>query len=522
MKLKDMKISTQLRIGMSVIILFVAILGATAWFQANDLWQETKGLYEHPLTVRRALDKLTIDILTMHRDMKDLVMADNEQERQSIILDIDTHEAEATKQFDILYDRYLGPRKDIEEARSAFVLWKAIRVETIRLLGAGKTTEAVRRTKSSGIGGGHVEKLLGEIQDMSDFAKVRGDKFYADAQKEKDALMIRLWIVFGAILLLTLGVSYLLLRNIRKPLQELTSLTEQFGQGKLDARSHYVSANEFGNLAVSYNALAETVQSEWQSRESAARIAEVMLKQEDMRDFCKALLKNLLTETGSQIGAIYILNEQKTDFEHFESLGLAGSGRASFSATGFEGEFGAALATGQIQHISDIPSDSRFTFASVGGDFKPREIITIPISGEGEIAAVISLASIRGYSPPAVRLVKEIWYVLTARWNGVLSFRKIRVFAEQLERQNQELQAQQEELEAQAEELRKQTEELQQQNVELDQQRQAVEEANRLKSQFLSNMSHELRTPLNSVMALSRVLMMQAKTKLSAEEVNYL
>ena len=35
-------------------------------------------------------------------------------------------------------------------------------------------------------------------------------------------------------------------------------------------------------------------------------------------------------------------------------------------------------------------------------------------------------------------------------------------------------------------------------------------------------MSHELRTPLNSVMALSRVLIRQAKDKLSEEELNYL
>ncbi len=529
MKLKDLKIGTQLKIGMGAILLFVALLGAVAWYQAESLWQETEGLYKHPLMVRRALDKLTVDILSMHQNMKDLVLSVNDQERQSAIRDIATREAEAIQQFDILYDRYLGDRKDIDEARTALAQWKSIREETIRLLRAGKNVEAANRTKSSGVDGSHMEKLMDEIQDISDFAKNRGDQFYAAAKKEKDALMGRLGMVLGVILLLTLGVGYLLLKNIKKPIKELAAAADLFRQGKMDVRSGYASANEFGTLAASFNALAETVQTEWQSRESATRIAEVMLQQEDMRAFCQALLKDLLTETGSQIGAIYILNEEKTDYEHFESIGLAPAGRTSFAATSFEGEFGAALATGQIQRITDIPVDARFTFATVGGDFQPREIITIPISGNGEIAAVISLASIRSYPASAVRLVKEIWYVLTARWNGVLSFRKIRAFAEQLEQQNMELQSQQEELEAQAEELQKQSEELQkqteellEQNAELGQQRLAVEEASRLKSQFLSNMSHELRTPLNSVMALSRVLMMQTRTKLSDEEVNYL
>ena len=49
-----------------------------------------------------------------------------------------------------------------------------------------------------------------------------------------------------------------------------------------------------------------------------------------------------------------------------------------------------------------------------------------------------------------------------------------------------------------------------------------VEEANRLKSEFLSNMSHELRTPLNSIMALSNVLITHAKNKLDDDENNYL
>ena len=304
MKLKDLKIGTQLKIGMGAILLFVALLGAVAWYQAESLWQETEGLYKHPLMVRRALDKLTVDILSMHQNMKDLVLSVNDQERQSAIRDIATREAEAIQQFDILYDRYLGDRKDIDEARTALAQWKSIREETIRLLRAGKNVEAANRTKSSGVDGSHMEKLMDEIQDISDFAKNRGDQFYAAAKKEKDALMGRLGMVLGVILLLTLGVGYLLLKNIKKPIKELAAAADLFRQGKMDVRSGYASANEFGTLAASFNALAETVQTEWQSRESATRIAEVMLQQEDMRAFCQALLKDLLTETGSRTGPV--------------------------------------------------------------------------------------------------------------------------------------------------------------------------------------------------------------------------
>lgn len=515
MKFNDLKIKTQLGIYLGLICLFVLILGVIAWVDVESLWRNTEGLYSHPFQVRRAVGDIKADIIAIHREMKDLVLAKSREDKQKAIQNIDAYEGDAHRQFDILNDRYLGPKRDIDEAHSAFVRWKAIRDHTIELINEGRTEEAADRTRSSGVGGGAFEKIMGLIQKVSDFAQSRADDFFQGAEKNKDSVFLRLKIVISAIFTLSIGVGYLLLKGIRSPLNELTSVTEQYRQGNLAARSGYVSSNEFGSLSASFNDLAETIQSETQSRQNAAKISEVMLREEELRPFCRSLLKSLMEQTDSQIGAVYLLDDQKTDFQHFESVGLSNPGRQSFSAQKLEGEFGAALATGQIQRVTDIPADTRFCFHTVSADISPREIMTIPIFSANEAVGMISLASVKGYDEAAVKLMNDVWNVMTARLNGVLVFRRVQEFSEKLQIQNTELENQKRELALQADELTEQ-------NMELDMQKKQLDQANRLKSSFLSNMSHELRTPLNSVIALSGVLIRRLKGSIPEEEHGYI
>jgi len=518
MKLNDLNIGTQLRLGLGTILVFVVVLSILAWLQTDRLWQEAQGLYEHSLQVRRAVGEIRASILTMHREMKDLCLLEDDRERESVLQIIDARETDARREFDVLYDRYLGPRSDIDEAHRAFVQWKVIRDETLRLRREGKAAEAQSRTRQTGVGGSHVNKLLGVIEKISEFSRTRSDTFYRDAQQHKQVLDLRLAVVASVILLLALLIAASLERSIRIPLSDLVTATDQYRQGNMDARSRYLSTNEFGILATSFNTMADTIQVEMNVKARAAELAGVMLREIEARAFCRELLKGLLQHTGSQIGAVYLLNPQKTAFEHFDSIGLSPGKRTSFSATEAEGEFGAALATGRIQRSAEISADTRFTWAAVSGDFQPREIITIPLlvgPQTSEVSAVISLASVRSYDAVTIRLVEDVLRTLSARMNGVLAYRQIQEFAERLEFQNRELEAQKRELAAQ-------TGELAAQNTELEMQKRQLAEASRLKTVFLANMSHELRTPLNSIIGLSSVLNRRLRGAIPDEEYGYL
>lgn len=97
---------------------------------------------------------------------------------------------------------------------------------------------------------------------------------------------------------------------------------------------------------------------------------------------------------------------------------------------------------------------------------------------------------------------------------------------EEIQRQNQELLRAMAELRKREEELVQLNQELEDTNrgvvalyAELDEKASSLQQANELKTRFLSNMSHEFRTPLNSVLSLSRMLLSRLDGDLTPEQV---
>ncbi len=515
MNFKNLKVGTQLKIGMGIIIFLVIILGITAYYQTKILHKQTETLYNHPLQVRRALGILNSDVLQMNRLAKDFIITENKEEIAAIVSKINIHKENAYKQLDILYEKYLGNKSDIDSVKIAFIALNSMREDNIRLLYDGNKAEVIKRMKFNGITNLQVEYLLSKIDVISNFAINKAATLYNNSLRVNNLINTQLFILTFSILLITVFIVFYLIKSINKPINELILASNAFKNGDYTVRSSYVSKNEFGNLSESYNALSETIEFDLKVNSKTNLIISEILKTDEPLKFSHLFLNLMLEHTHSQIGAIYLLDFDKKNFEYFDSIGLNDHIIKEFSAASPIGEFGKSLSSKKIEVISNFPDNTDFNFISVSGVIKPKQIINIPILSQNEVVAIISLASMSNYSKLSLRLINELYGIVNARIIGILAFRTITEFSKKLENQNTELESQKTELSSQANELTEQ-------NSELEQQKKQLDDANKLKSNFLSNMSHELRTPLNSVIALSGVLNRKLSNQISEDEYSYL
>jgi signal transduction histidine kinase/HAMP domain-containing protein/DNA-binding response OmpR family regulator len=184
--------------------------------------------------------------------------------------------------------------------------------------------------------------------------------------------------------------------------------------------------------------------------------------------------------------------------------------------------------------ITKVPKDY-IKINSALGEAAPANIMVLPVLFEGEVRAVIELASFEPFSPTHIdfldQLAESIGIVLnTIEANGRTEdlLTQSQSLATELQSQQDQLQRTNEELAGKARQLAEQNAEIEQRRLEVESAKVLVEEkaeqlalTSRYKSEFLANMSHELRTPLNSLLILAQELAANPDGNLLSKQIEY-
>ncbi len=515
MKLKDMSIRSRMVTGISLMLILVGILGFVGVVQTNKLWRSTKNLYEHPFHVATTMRDIRGNIHTIREMMVEIAMKPDMDigSMRHNAYRIDSLERLIYEQFELVGERYLGPKKDVITARKSFAEYKFHRDRIIEFRSKGMYEQAVEYRYKYSLP--FINSYMKNIETIVNFADNKAKSFMDSAQRERDLLFRQMVLLIVLIMFVSALTGFFMIRSVRAPVRDLTEIARRFQNGDFQARSDNDSKNELGVLAGVFNDLADRVERDLIVKDGIAQIASSVLKTNEPAIFGQNLLNALIQQTQAVGGALYLLNREKMVYEPFCSVGMDENRLRVFKADPPEGEPGLAVSTGEIQVIRSIPEDSRFVFPSVSGTLYPRSLLTIPVLDKEQVAAVISLSSLDVFTENALSVIRESWPTITTGINGMLGHHKTILYAQKLDQQNIELAQKSHELKIQADELKEY-------NVELELQKKQLNEANRLKSEFLSNMSHELRTPLNSILALSGVLIARTRDRLSKEESSYL
>jgi signal transduction histidine kinase/HAMP domain-containing protein/ActR/RegA family two-component response regulator len=333
--------------------------------------------------------------------------------------------------------------------------------------------------------------------------------------------------------------------NLTNQVRAIAEVATAVTEGDL---TRQVSVEASGEVAVLKDLLNEMIRNlretmrqnteqDW-LKTNLERFTRMLQGQRDLATVSNMILSDLTPLVSAQHGVFYALTDPgngeeprlvfQAGYGYKERKHLSNSFRLG------EGLVGQCALEKERILLTDVPGDY-IQISSGLGESTPLNIIVLPILFEGEVRAVIELASFGAFSPTHQSLLDQLTESIGLVLNTVAATSVTDQLLEQSLTQAQELQSRQEQLHTSNEELAAQAKLLADKNSEVEGKYQEVEEAKRFveekarelavsskyKSEFIANMSHELRTPLNSLLVLAEQLEDNPEGNLTERQVEY-
>ncbi|MGA8398283.1 MAG: HAMP domain-containing protein, partial [Stellaceae bacterium] len=337
------------------------------------------------------------------------------------------------------------------------------------------------------------------------------------------------------------GNVNLLAANLTTQVRAIAEVATAVTRGDLTRSIQVEARGEVAELKDNLNTMIDNLrlttdrntEQDW-LKTNLARFTNMLQGQRDLAAVGGTLLSELSPVVGAQNGVIYLVEPEaglKLLSGYADGGELASHPERLQMGSGLVGQ--CATDARRIL-ISDIPDD---VVPITSGLFKapPRNVIVLPVLFEGQVKAVIELASLGSFTELQTSFLEQLMASIGIVLNSIEATMQTEALLTQSQQLASELQSQQRELQQTNEQLEQKAQQLAERNVEVERKNQEIEQArgaleekatelaltSKYKSEVLANMSHELRTPLNSILILGQQLAENPDGNLVPKQVEF-
>jgi signal transduction histidine kinase/HAMP domain-containing protein/ActR/RegA family two-component response regulator len=317
--------------------------------------------------------------------------------------------------------------------------------------------------------------------------------------------------------------------NLTTQVRAISEVTDAVTKGDLTRSIEVAAQGEVAALKDKINQmitnLRETTrknaEQDW-LKTNLARFSSMMQGQKNLETVSRLIMSELTPLVSAHHGAFFMMDVEEdasvlkltATYAYRERKNVGNRFRPG------EGLVGQCALEKKSILLTHVPNDY-IQINSGLGEATPLSIIVLPVLFEGEVKAVIELASFRAFSDIHQLFLDQLMESLGVVINMIGANMRTEELLEQSQSLTQELQSQSNELTVQQDELRRTNTALEKQALELEEKAQQLSMVSKYKSEFLANVSHELRTPLNSLLILARLLAENKEANLSDKQVEY-
>ncbi len=251
-----------------------------------------------------------------------------------------------------------------------------------------------------------------------------------------------------------------------------------------------------------------------------ARFSAMMQGQKNLSAVSRLIMSELTPLVSAQHGAFYTVNVEENRLDLMASYAY---NKSAFVPTSFEfgeGIVGQCALEKKPIMLGTVPDDY-IRITSGLGYAAPANILVLPVLFEGEVLAVIELASFQSFNAIHRVFLDQLMVNIGVVLNIIGASMRTEELLLELQNSNGELEAQAKELEEKATLLEIKNQEVEMASLSLEEKAEQLAMISKYKSEFLANMSHELRTPLNSLLIMAKLLAENRDANLSAKQIQF-